>query len=114
MAEQTSNAASLRGALDLMVLGVLVEGPLHGYAIARTIHERAEEGVRVEEGSLYPALYRMEEKGWVRASWGRNDNNRRVRVYEITAAGEQRLEDERAAWLRFTDAVGKVIRVGGS
>lgn len=108
MARKTSNAASLRGALDLMVLGVLETEPLHGYAIAQTIHDRADEQVRVEEGSLYPALYRMESKGWVRASWGRNDNNRRVRAYAITAAGQRRLEDERAAWLSFSEAVVKI------
>lgn len=112
MAKKASNAASLRGTLDLMVLGVLEDAPLHGYGIARTIHDRANEQVRVEEGSLYPALYRMEDKGWVRASWGHNNNNRRVRVYSITAAGRRRLENERAAWLRFAEAVGKIARLG--
>lgn len=114
VAAGASHAASLRGALDLMVLGVLAESPLHGYAIAQTIHDRAGRGLKVEEGSLYPALYRMEEKGWVRASWGRNDNNRRVRVYTITAAGKRRLDHERAAWASFADAVGRVVRVGRS
>lgn len=100
---------SVRGALDLLVLGVLEGGPLHGYAIARRIEERSGAELQIEEGSLYPALYRMEERGWLRASWGRNDNNRRVRVYELTGQGAERLEHERGAWDRFAAAVGRVV-----
>lgn len=113
MGKKQSSTVSLRGTLDLMVLGVLTDGPQHGYAIARTIHERADEEIEVEEGSLYPALYRMEERGWVRASWGRNDNNRRVRVYTITAAGRRHLEHEREAWVGFSRAVAKVVGLRG-
>jgi len=75
---------SLRGALDLLVLRVLAAEPLHGYAIARKVRTLTDDVLTVEEGSLYPALYRMERSGWLDATWGRNDNNRRVRVYTLT------------------------------
>ncbi len=109
MAKRDSRTASLRGAMDLLLLGVLEDGPAHGYVIAREIRVRSGESLKVEEGSLYPALYRMEESGWVRASWGANENNRRVRVYRITAAGKRRLADERSAFTAFAHAVGKVV-----
>ncbi len=108
MARRDSRAASLRGAMDLLLLAVIEDGPAHGYAIARAIRERSGEALSVEEGSLYPALYRMEESGWVRAAWGANDNKRRVRVYKITAAGKRRLADERDAFRLFSRAVAKV------
>lgn len=107
----SSRASSTRGTLDLLVLGVLEDGPLHGYAIARRVEERSGDELQIEEGSLYPALYRMEEQGWLRASWGRNDNNRRVRVYALTAAGARHLADERVAWDRFAAAVRRVAGV---
>lgn len=105
----TPRTPGTRGALDLLVLGVLESSPLHGYAIARAIEERSGDELQIEEGSLYPALYRMEEQGWLRASWGRNDNNRRVRVYELTERGAEHLAEERTAWDRFAAAVGRVV-----
>lgn len=109
MAKSLTKAESLRGALDLLVLRVLSRGPRHGYAIARLIRDLSDDALRIEEGSLYPALYRMERAGWVTASWGTNENNRRVRVYELTAAGEQQLAAEVTGWESFARAVGKVV-----
>jgi len=100
---------SLRGALDLVVLRVLVSEPLHGYAIARKVRATTDDVLTVEEGSLYPALYRMERNGWLDASWGRNDNNRRVRVYSLTAEGRTQLESELKGWASFSRAVNKVV-----
>jgi len=104
-----SRSDSLRGALDLLVLRVLRAEPLHGYGIARKIRMLTDDALRIEEGSLYPALYRMEGRGWVEASWGQNENNRRVRVYELTPEGVKQLEAELAGWEAFQHAVGKVV-----
>jgi transcriptional regulator len=102
---------ALRGALPLLVLKVLARrGPLHGYGITTHIEQVSDEVLRVEEGSLYPALHRMEEEGWVRAEWTTTPNNRRARVYQITAAGRKELESEEALWLSVTDAVTHVLR----
>jgi PadR family transcriptional regulator PadR len=104
-----SRSDTLRGALDLLVLRVLVAHPLHGYGIARKLRTLTDEALRIEEGSLYPALYRMERAGWVEASWGKNENNRRVRVYELTADGRAQLEAEIHGWEAFSQAVRKVV-----
>jgi len=100
---------SMRGALDLVVLRVLSVGPLHGYGVARRIRELTDDALRIEEGSLYPALYRMERAGWLSASWGTNENNRRVRVYVLTPAGERQLAAELSGWQSFSRAVEKVV-----
>jgi len=99
----------LRGALDLLVLRVLDVEALHGYAIARKIRTLTHDALNIEEGSLYPALYRMERSGWIEASWGRNENNRRVRVYDLTTEGKAQLDRELAGWEAFAAAVGKVV-----
>lgn len=104
-----SRSDSLRGAMDLLVLKVLRAEPLHGYGIARKIRLLTDDALRVEEGSLYPALYRMEGRGWVEARWGRNENNRRVRVYELTPEGARQLEAELTGWDAFKHAVSKVV-----
>ena len=109
MTKRDTRPGSLRGALDLLVLGILADGPAHGYAIARAIRDRSDENLTIEEGSLYPALYRIEENGWVRASWGLNENKRRVRVYAMTASGTRRLDDERQAFRVFARAVVDVV-----
>lgn len=101
---------ALQGALPLLVLTLLARrGPLHGYAIATGI-EALSDVLRVEEGSLYPALHRMEEAGWVRAGWKTTSNNRRARVYEITAPGRRQLESEESRWKAVTAAVGHVLK----
>ena len=101
----------LQGTLDLLVLRTLsTTGPLHGYAITAHIHRVSAELLRVQEGSLYPALHRMEQAGWLRASWGITENNREARFYELTASGRRQLELERESWSRLTDGVGRVLR----
>jgi PadR family transcriptional regulator, regulatory protein PadR len=100
---------ALQGALPLLVLKILVRrGPLHGYGITTQI-ETMSEVLRVEEGSLYPALHRMEEAGWVKAEWVVTDNKRRARLYEVTVAGRQQLDAQEARWRSVTLAVGHVL-----
>jgi len=103
---------TLQGSLDLLVLKILSRRRrLHGYAIMTAVEEISGEVLRVEEGSLYPALHRMEEEGWVRASWITKDNGKRARVYELTAAGRKQLTGEEARWLAVTDAVHRVLKM---
>jgi transcriptional regulator len=99
----------LHGTLDALVLKTLSWGARHGYAIARWIEDITDDALRIEEGSLYPALYRMERRGWIEAEWGLSENNRRVKFYRLTAAGRERLAVETAQWSRFTTAVSKVL-----
>jgi PadR family transcriptional regulator PadR len=99
----------LHGTLDALVLKTLSWGPRHGYAIARWIEDITDDALRIEEGSLYPALYRMERRGWIEAEWGLSENNRKVKFYRLTAAGRERLAVETAQWSRFTTAVSKVL-----
>jgi len=99
----------LQGTLDLLVLRVLQPGPQHGWAIAQRIHVLSQEALRIEEGSLYPALHRMEHKGWIEAEWGPSENNRRAKFYQITATGRRQLETERAGWFRLTEAMAQVL-----
>jgi PadR family transcriptional regulator PadR len=99
----------LHGTLDALVLKTLSWGERHGYAIARWIEDITDDALRIEEGSLYPALYRMERRGWIEAEWGLSENNRKVKFYRLTAAGRERLAVETAQWSRFTTAVSKVL-----
>ncbi len=101
----------LQGTLALLVLRTLAaSGPMHGYAITSHIARVSAELLRVEEGSLYPALHRMEQNGWLRGSWGVTEKNREARFYEITAKGRRQLEIERESWARLTEGVGRVLR----
>ncbi len=101
----------LQGTLDLLVLRTLAAaGPLHGYAITAHITRVSAELLRVEEGSLYPALHRMEQSGWLKSSWGTTEKNREARFYQITPGGKRRLEQERASWTRLTEGVSRVLR----
>ncbi|MGC4053733.1 MAG: PadR family transcriptional regulator [Paludibaculum sp.] len=103
---------SLQGSLDLMVLKILSRRPnLHGYAIMTAIKEMSEDVLRVEEGSLYPALHRMEEAGWIKAAWITKDTGRRARIYELTTAGKSQLSSEEARWQAVTAAVNQVLRM---
>ena len=99
------------GTLTLLVLRVLDSGPLHGYAIAQRISRVSGEALRVEEGSLYPALQKMLRKGWVRAEWGLSDTKRRVRTYRLTAAGRRQLESERAGYDHVNRAIQAVLKL---
>ena len=103
---------SLQGSLDLLVLKILSRRPrLHGYAIMSAIHDMSAEVLRAEEGSLYPALHRMEEAGWIRAEWIIKDSGRRARIYELTAAGKKQLAAEESRWQTVTSAVNRVLRM---
>ena len=103
---------SLQGSLDLLVLKILSRRPrLHGYAIMSLIEGASSDTLRVEEGSLYPALHRMEQANWIRPAWTVNDTGRRVRVYQLTAAGRKRLAVEESRWRTVNSAVSRVLRI---
>lgn len=100
---------SLQGALDLLVLRTLEQGPMHGWGITLHIERVSDAILQVEEGSLYPALHRMEQRGWICAAWGVSENNRRARFYRLTAAGRKQLAFERENWKKITGAVAMVL-----
>ena len=100
----------LQGTLGILILKSLGLGPAHGYAIARWIEDATDDVLRVEEGSLYPALRRLEDRGWVTSAWGVSENNRRARFYTITATGRRHLRAEATVWLRYSRAVTRVLR----
>jgi transcriptional regulator len=106
---KTPNAL-LHGALDALILKTLTRGPSHGYAIARFIEQTTGDAVLVEEGSLYPALYRLERKGWLEAEWGMSELGRRAKLYRLTDAGRTQLDAEMATWWRFSAGVSKLLR----
>lgn len=107
-----AKADNLQGSLDLLVLKILSRrAPMHGYAIMTAVEEIAGDVLRVEEGSLYPALHRMEEAGFLRASWITKENGRRARAYELTAMGRRQLASEEARWTAVTGAVQRVLRL---
>ena len=95
----------LRGTLDLLILRAVSWGPTHGYAVARWIEQATDDVLRIEEGSLYPALHRLETRGWIAADWGVSENNRRAKYYTLTAKGRAQLRLETATWTRFAGAV---------
>ncbi len=101
--------ALLHGALDALILKTLVRGPSHGYAIARFLEDATGDVVLIEDGSLYPALYRLERRGWVEAEWGTSELGRRAKLYRITDAGREQLDAETAVWRRFSVGVSKVL-----
>ena len=100
----------LQGTLDLLILKALSLGPMHGYGVGQRIMQMAEEMLKIEEGSLYPALYRLEEKEWIKSEWGISENNRRARFYKLTPAGRKQLNIEEENWQRFALDMGKVLR----
>lgn len=99
----------LQGTLDMLLLKALQLEPLHGYAIARRVQQLSEDALRVEEGSLYPALHRIEERGWVESEWGISENNRRAKYYRLTGKGRKRLEAEAGEWKRLSLAITRVM-----
>src|SRR5215204_643197 len=105
----TRELEMLRGTLDVLILKTLSWGPAHGYAVASWIEQVTEDALRIEEGSLYPALHRLEARGWIESEWGLSENNRRARYYELTAEGRTRLGAEASTWTRFAEAVAKVL-----
>jgi PadR family transcriptional regulator PadR len=109
MPTTSTNSDQLHGTLDMLVLKVLDGGTLHGYAIAVRLERMSKDVLSVEEGSLYPALYRMERRGWLASSWALTDTGRRARFYKLTRSGRAQLEAERASWVRLTTAVADVL-----
>jgi transcriptional regulator len=99
----------LQGTLDLLILRTLVPGPSHGHAVAKHIQRTSEEMLQVETGSLYPALHRLEAKGWIAASWELSDKGKRARYYRLTAAGRKQLASEQSKWESFSRAMGLVL-----
>ena len=108
MADKAPNAL-LHGTLDALILKTLAGGPRHGYAIARFIEDASGDTVLIEEGSLYPALYRMERRGWVEAEWGTSELGRRAKLYRLTRAGREQLISETETWRRFSLGVSKIL-----
>ncbi|HTP86347.1 MAG TPA: PadR family transcriptional regulator [Bryobacteraceae bacterium] len=100
----------LQGTLDLLVLKTLELEPMHGWGISQRIQQISESVLQVNQGSLYPALHRLEEQGWIRSSWGASENNRQARFYELTPRGRKQLADETANWERLSVAVGRILR----
>jgi PadR family transcriptional regulator PadR len=104
----------LQGTLDMLVLQTLSREPMHGFAIARWIRETTNDALQLEEGTLYPALYRMERKGWISSQWRKTENNRKARYYSLTVAGRKQLEVESDGWLNMSRAIGRVMRAAQS
>lgn len=100
----------LQGALDLLVLKILQRGPSHGYALVQSIQQISDDALQVQEGSLYPALHRMEQADWIEAEWKSSENGRRAKYYKLTAAGRTQLEREQENWKRVAGAVAKILR----
>jgi PadR family transcriptional regulator, regulatory protein PadR len=101
-----------QGTLDMLVLKALSLGPMHGYGVGQRIQQLAEEMLKVEEGTLYPALYRIEQRGWIESEWGTSENNRRARFYKLTRAGRKQLAVEESNWAHLTLAISKVLQTG--
>ena len=111
MPAKTPNAL-LHGALDALILKTLTRGPSHGYAVARSIEDAFGNDLLLEDGSLYPALYRLERRGWVEAEWGMSELGRRAKLYRLTEAGREQLSAELAAWRRFSAGISRVLGAG--
>ncbi len=100
----------MQGTLELMILKTLSREAMHGYGIAQRIHEAADDLLKIEDGSLYPALYRMEERGWIASDWGVSENNRRAKFYKLTRAGRKQLDGECANWERVSRAITRILK----
>jgi transcriptional regulator len=99
----------LQGTLDLLILQTLAAGPMHGWGVAQRIQQMSKDVLQIGQGSLYPALHRLEYKGWIRADWGVSENNRKARFYRLTATGRKQLETELKSWERLSAAIGLVL-----
>ena len=107
---QAADTDILQGTLDLLVLQTISIGPAHGHTVAHLIAQRSEDVLQVEHGSLYPALHRLEDRGWIASFWGTSENNRRARYYRLTAAGRKQLLTETSRWDRIVRAVNQVLK----
>ncbi len=103
------NTELLHGTLEVLILKTLSWGPMHGYGVGRWIEQLSGDALRIEEGSLYPALYRLENKGWIDAEWGLSENKRRAKFYRLTAEGRKQLRQATGTWSTFAEAVGRVL-----
>jgi PadR family transcriptional regulator PadR len=100
----------VQGTLDLLILKTLALGPMHGWAIAQRIQQLSKDVLQVQQGSLYPALHRLEQQAWIEAEWGESDNNRRAKFYSLTGAGRRQLEHETINWERLSTAISAIVR----
>jgi PadR family transcriptional regulator PadR len=107
--ERKERLELLQGTLDLLILRTLIFGPEHGQGIARAVQQTSQEELLVEHGALYPALQRLEQRGWISAKWGTSSNNRKARFYSLTAAGRRQLVTETAKWNRLVTAIGRIL-----
>jgi len=106
----TNNADVLQGTLDMLILKALSLEPMHGWGISQRIHQISRDVLQINQGSLYPALHRLERRAWIEADWGTSENNRRAKYYRLTALGKKQLAEERASWQRFMIAVERVMQ----
>jgi PadR family transcriptional regulator, regulatory protein PadR len=106
-----TRADMLQGTLDLLILKTLSLGPMHGWGVSQRIQQFSSDVLQVNQGSLYPALHRLEHRGWIASEWGASENNRRAKFYRLTPAGRRQLDAERGEWRRFAEAVEEVLRV---
>jgi len=100
----------MQGTLELLILKTLSRDSMHGYGIAQQIHQAADDLLKIEDGSLYPALYRMEERGWITSDWGVSENNRRAKFYKLTRAGRKQLDAESVNWERISQAITRILQ----
>jgi PadR family transcriptional regulator PadR len=98
-----------QGTLDLLILKTLATGPQHGWAISERLQQISSDALQIQQGSLYPALHRLERRGWIKAHWGASENNRRAKFYELTRSGLEQLETEKLAWAKLTAAVAQIL-----
>jgi PadR family transcriptional regulator, regulatory protein PadR len=108
--ENARKQEMVQGTMDMLILRTLLAGPAHGHTIANVIERTSEDVLQVEQGSLYPALHRLEDRGWVASYWGASENNRKAKFYKLTAAGRKRLTAERNRWSQMVEAIGRVLR----
>ena len=106
-----ARADMLQGTLDLLILETLTTGPMHGWGVSRRIQRLSSDALQINQGSLYPALHRLERRGWITSEWGPSENNRRAKFYSLTSAGRSRLDVEHSEWRRFAEAVEAVLRL---
>src|SRR5690349_24056772 len=111
MAQDTSRLDLLQGTLDLLILRALRTGPMHGWAVSERIQQISQDVLQVNQGSLYPALHRLEHRGWIKAEWGVSELGRRARFYSLTASGRRQLEVETENWGKLTEAISRVLRM---
>jgi PadR family transcriptional regulator PadR len=107
---QVDRQEMVQGTLDMLILRILVTGPAHGHTIAHAIERTSDDVLQVEQGSLYPALHRLEDRGWVASYWGTSENNRKAKYYKLTAAGRKRLTAETSRWRHIVQAIARVMR----